>query len=85
MTCNAGGEHFLKSREEKDDLINESVNEKVVYRTASAVPGLLIITKGFVKLPRYTGYLNKCKQKSGEGTQQIFLKHVSQNSDFYLD
>ena len=36
---------YYEDLEEKDDLINELINHKAVYRTAPATPGLLIIGK----------------------------------------
>ena len=41
----------LEDLEEKDDLINESMNHKCVCRTAPAKPGLLIITSFFFPAP----------------------------------
>ena len=34
---------YYEDLEEKDELMNESINYKAVYRTAPATPGLLII------------------------------------------
>ena len=36
---------YFEDLEEKDDSVNESINDEGVYRTAPATPGLLTINK----------------------------------------
>ena len=40
---------YYEDLEEKDDWMNQLMNDKAVYRTAPATPGLLIIQLSFYK------------------------------------